>query len=114
MFAHCGKRLQGQALRIDDVAKIVAAPRLGNVPSYGLCTPEVHGRSVDRRFTPRRNELLIHRQIEVRAHLQFVIENQAIPFPGEVEVRVVREVDGSLRICGGQVLLASRTPIRTG
>jgi hypothetical protein len=43
-----------------------------------------------------------------------VIENQAIPFPGEVEVRVVREVDGSLRICGGQVLLASRTPIRTG
>ncbi len=79
---------------------------MGNVLPHGLRTPEVHGRSIDRRLPSRGNELSINRKIEVRLELKFVIENQPIAFSGKIKVCVIRKVDGRLRICSHHVLQA--------
>jgi hypothetical protein len=57
-------------------------------------TPEVERRTVDRRKLACRNQRRVDRREAIRFQRQLMTEDVAGSCPGEVEVAVLREVDG--------------------
>ena len=73
---------------------------------------EVERRSRDRRQSARRDERRVDSDVAVRVDRQHVIEHRSRSLAREVEVRVIRQVDGRRFIGRGLVLDRKLVPIR--